>query len=749
MNKNPLFYSLILVLFLSACGQASRQSQDAVFEPVKYVDPFIGTGFHGHTFPGPSMPFGMVQLSPDTHMDGWDASSGYHYDDDTIYGFSHTHLSGTGIGDYGDILVLPFTGPNDPSPAATFTKEEEFASPGYYKVRLDNFDIQAELTTTYRVGMHRYTFPRGKEKKVMVDLGHILQPAWGHKNISNEIEFVDDKTIRGVKMSQGWAYEHHIYFYMEFSSPFTIESTIGDEKPMKGKRIAGTDVRTYLNFGDSQDQVMVKVSISAVDKQGAEKNMKAELPDWDFAAVKQQAVDTWNNELSKIAVESKDEKLLTNFYTALYHSMMAPQLYQDVDGRYRGMDLQVHQSDEFENYTVFSLWDTFRALHPLMTIIDQKRATDFVNGLLVKYQEGTILPKWPLAANYTGTMVGYPAVSLIADAQAKGIQGIDYNLGLEASLRSANYDEQFVEKSAIPKIKRVMKKHLKYLNEIGFVPADSANESVSYGLEFAYYDWCIAQIAKANGRQKLYQEYMKRAEGYKQYYDPSVGFMRGKMYDGSWHEPFSPYFSEHQKSDFTEGNAWQWTWFVPHDIAGLVELMGGPEQFAIRLDSLFSADTRLEGRTASGDITGLIGQYAHGNEPSHHIAHMYNYVGKQHRTQELVDQIMKEMYKPQPDGLRGNEDCGQMSAWYVMNAMGFYQVCPGEPTYSIGRPLFDKVKLRVPDGGTFTVEVENNAPEHKYVQHIELNGKPLDQPFFQHTDLKDGGKLKIRMGATK
>ncbi|MFT7036080.1 MAG: putative alpha-1,2-mannosidase [Cyclobacteriaceae bacterium] len=735
----------IVISFFSSCDQPVKNSDGDSFKPAEFVDPFIGTGFHGHTFPGPSMPFGMVQLSPDTHLNGWDASSGYHYDDDTIFGFSHTHLSGTGIGDYGDILLLPFTGETSPSPAATFKKSTEEASPGYYQVHLDNFDVQAELTTTYRVGMHRYTFPKGKDKKVMVDVGHILQQAWGHRNVMNEIEFVDSKTIRGTKISKGWAFDHRIYFYIEFSSPYKVEATISDSQSAEGIKVSGTDVRSYLNFGQGESEVLMKVSISAVSVEGAEKNLKAEAPDWGFDQVRAAAESTWNKELSKIKVESKDKNLMINFYTALYHSMMAPQLYQDVDGQYRGMDLEVHKAEEFNNYTVFSLWDTFRAFHPLMSIIDEKRTTDWVNGLLKKYEQGGLLPKWPLAGNYTGTMVGYPAVAVIADVMSKGYDGIDYGKAFDGAMASSQYNPQLIQTNGNPRAGRLMTKHTYYLNKIGLVPADSTSQSVSYGLEFAYYDWCIAQIAKKQGEDNAYKTYMDRSTLYKKYYDPEVGFMRGKLLDGSWNTPFSPYFSEHMKSDFTEGNAWQWSWFVPHDVQGLVELMGGKEGFTSKLDSLFTADTRLEGKSASGDITGLIGQYAHGNEPSHHIAHLYNYVGQPWKTQELTDQIMKTMYKPQPDGLRGNEDCGQMSAWYVMNAMGFYQVCPGDPVYSIGRPMFDKVSIGLAGGGVFTIEVENNAMDNKYIEFIELNGVKLDTPFFNHSDIKDGAVLKVEM----
>jgi predicted alpha-1,2-mannosidase len=747
-----LGFLLALTLIFFSCRQENK-TPSLEIDLLSYVDPFIGTGFHGHTFPGPVRPHGMVQLGPDTRLNGWDASSGYHYADSIIYGFSHTHLSGTGIGDMGDLLILPFTSEiGGEKPIATFEKHDEQATVGYYTVSFNNFDVKAELASTLRTGMHRYSFSEGASKNLLLDIGHILQQTWGHDNLLNKLEFVDNNTIRGLKHSRGWAKDHRVYFHIEFSEEFTIDSVVIDgENGTSDKNIhIGKDVYSYLTFNHREDNkpLLLKVGISAVDLEGAEQNLKAESPDWDFDKIVDESRKAWELELNRIKVESQDQEKLTIFYTALYHSMIAPILYQDVDGRYRGMDKEVHQAKEGQTYyTVYSMWDTFRALHPLMTIIDEKRSVEWVNDLLVKYQQGGILPKWALASNYTGTMVGYPAVSILADAVAKDLPNIDEGLALQAAITSASYLPKLSGLMNDPNKDRVMTGHNKYINEDLHIPSDRIVNSVSYGLENSYYDWCILQLAIKDGNDSLVSVFSSRAKNYAHYFDSTTGFMRGKNEDGSWVTPFNPRYSDHDQSDYVEGNAWQWNWFVPHDIDGFVNLYGGKENFASKLDSLFTVSSEIEGENTSADITGLIGQYAHGNEPSHHVAYMYNYIGQAWKAQALLDKILTEFYTTSPEGIIGNEDCGQMSAWYIMSSMGFYQVAPGNPTYTVGRPLFDKTEMALANGKAFEIVVIDNSPTNKYVQKITLNDKELEEPFFTHNDIKNGGKMVITMGS--
>lgn len=742
--------SCIIIIGLNACNDQDTAKSEPDIGVLKYVDPFIGTGFHGHTFPGPVMPNGMVQLSPDTKLNGWDASSGYHNDDRIIYGFSHTHLSGTGIGDMGDILFLPFTGEVDKKPIATFEKENESAEVGKYEVQFSNYDVSVNLGVTPRVGIQEYTYSGEKRKRLLLDVGHILQRTWGHDNISNSLEFVDETTIRGLKHSAGWANDHKVYFYAKFSKPYTIDKVFVDGLVADGnKSYSGKNVYTFLNFETLKEgeRVEVKVSISAVDGEGAKNNMEQELPGWGIENVQQNTQYTWKKALDKIEVQTQNKEHLKTFYTALYHTMIAPMTYQDVDGRFRGMDKKVHKAKEGSiNYTVYSLWDTFRALHPLMTIIDEPKSADWVNNLIQKYEEGGLLPMWPLASNYTGTMVGYPAVANIADALTKGIKGIDTEKALRAAVTSASYRPELVADSSNPRKKRLMTLYNKFVNEGGYIPADRIVKSVSFGLEMAYYDWCIAEIAKLNGNDSLSEVFDKRAKNYQHYFDEETGFMRGKNEDGNWMTPFNPKYSSHEESAYVEGNAWQWTWFVPHDLPGFMNLYDGKEVFLEKLDSLFTTSSEIDGAQASGDITGLIGQYAHGNEPSHHIAYLYSYGGEAYKSQELVDQILSEFYTNEPDGIIGNEDCGQMSAWYVLNAMGFYQIAPGNPEYIIGRPLFDKIKIPLGNGKRFSIIVENNSLENKYVQEVYLNGTKRNTLLFQHEHIKKGSTLKMVMG---
>ncbi|MFK7923260.1 MAG: GH92 family glycosyl hydrolase [Bacteroidia bacterium] len=747
MRKFPF-----LLLLLIAC-QPTSQIANNPNDILSFVDPFVGTGGHGHTIPGASVPFGMVQLSPDTHLDGWDASGGYHYDDEQIYGFSHTHLSGTGIGDMGDILVLPYRGEipvetqNLASLQGTFDHKNESASPGYYQVLLDNYKVNCELTASTRVGMHRYTFQGSQTPKIMLDLGHILQANWGHKSIYSELEIIDDRTIRGMRISSGWAFDHPVYFYARFSERFEVEGImeVDNLNTEGGNQFQSPDLKAFLAFPEGKE-ILLKVGISGVSEAGAQANLDAEITDWDFEKVRQAAAQKWREQLSILEIKSTDEKVMKNFYTSLYHCMFAPQVFQDVDGQYRGMDKEIHQAAPgFTNYTVFSLWDTFRAWHPLMTIVDPDRAGNLAQSLVQKYTDGGVLPKWPLAANYTGTMVGYPAVSVLADAMAKNLPGLDHDKALEAAVFSSQYHPEVIAKIQEPRAAQLMPKHLDFIERLGFVPGDSISGSVSYGLECAYYDWCIAEMARKLGRTDIETTYLRRSQYYKKYLDPKTGFMRGKNGDGSWKTPFSPYFSDHELGDYIEGNAWQWSWFVPHEVEGLAEGMGGKAAFGSKLDSLFTADSKVEGENASGDISGLIGQYAHGNEPSHHIAYLYHWAGQPEKTQLYLDRILQTLYEPTPDGISGNEDCGAMSAWYVLNAMGFYQVCPGDPTYRIGRPLIDEVSISLPGDKAFRITVQNNAPNHPYIASASLNGEILEDLSFTHRQLMAGGELKILM----
>lgn len=748
--KTKLFLLSVAVMGLATSCQQKPESQPLADE-IQYVDPFIGTGFHGHTFPGATRPYAMVQLSPDTHIMGWDASSGYHYDDQQIYGFSHTHLSGTGIGDLGDILLLPFSGGDSIKPVATFKKETEKATPGYYAVRLENLGVNVELTSTDRVGFHRYTFDNPKDRRVMLDLGHVLQPNWGHKLVSNDYQLVNDSTVEGTYKTQGWAHFHSVSYRVTFSEPMTKIYQYIDGKMRSDslflKLHSDKNLKFHYRFKESDKPLLVKVALSPVDVEGAEKNMEAELPGWDFDQVRAESADIWNKALNKIQIETNDPVIRKNFYTALYHTMIAPFAYQDVDGRYLGMDKKVHTAAAgYTNYTAFSLWDTFRALHPLMTIINPSLASDMGNALVQGYMEGTILPKWPLASSYTGCMVGYPAVSVLADLVAKDLAKGDLNLWAEAGARSSVYRADLAEKFKGTRELDLITRHVYYKDKFGFVPADSIPESVSWGLEMAYYDWCIAQIAAKAGNDTLAKAYQEKASYYKRYLDPETKLMRGVMADGSFRTPFNPRYSSHMKSDYTEGNAFQWSFFVPHDMDNFIAEIGGKKELETRLDTLFTTSSQIDGAEASGDITGLIGQYAHGNEPSHHMAYLYNWTDAPWKGAERLDFIMRNFYTNQPDGIIGNEDCGQMSAWYVLSALGFYQVCPGIPVYAIGRPMVDKATIPVA-GGNFEIIVKNNSPENKYVKEAKLNGKVLDTLFFPHADLVKGGTLEIEMTA--
>jgi len=998
-------FASVVALTISALsitwGQLQREGL------VRHVDPFIGTGGHGHTYPGASVPFGMVQLSPDAGKVGWDWCSGYHHSDTGLVGFSHTHLSGTGCADLGDILFMPTTSSRnlDENYRSPFSHERENAEPGYYSVVLGDHRIKVELTTTARAGFHRYTFPASDSARVFVNL------KYGQEDVPIETHMKVDgpALVTGYRFSSGWAANQKVFFAARFSRPISRVAMGAAGAMTDGLREAkGKDVKGFFFFPSKADSVLlVKVGISAVSIEGALRNLDGEIRDWDFDNVRLAASQMWEKELGKVRISSSRPEVLRTYYTALYHTMLAPTLYCDIDGQYRGADGAVHGGAGFQNYSTFSLWDTYRAAHPLYTIIAPERVSSMVQSMLAFAREGGLLPVWPLAASETNTMVGYHAVPVIADAYLKGFGGFDANEAFEAMKKSAFQDgrglryynltppalpslpvekkdgtsqredfssafvvsgysrsvagetfgyhsshplarvalitrasdgkkgiewetqpvakkvtEPFVtfvwlagvgsgkgahrfelsvdgtpwfsftsakdasmkewrvagkngavlsfktdmvdgygdffgnmvmklpasalipgkpatirivgenagspdwimvfEYALQPKImagnefavmnengkpKQLVKVDIEHLGKpvavvistkgakpissnviaglntfyltvppveketplmvsvslddkparqqrlilkpvrpFGYIPADKENESVSKTLEYAIDDWCIAQVAKALGKKEDYELFMKRAANYKNLFDSSTGFMRGRNFDGSWVTPFNPRFSTGKQPEYTEGNAWQYTWLVPHDVAGLVQLLGGESRFVQKFDSLFTQSSDLEGTGASPDVSGLIGLYAHGNEPSHHIAYMYDYVGMPWKTQELTRSIMESFYKPAPDGLAGNEDCGQMSAWYVLSGLGIYPVNPADGTYEIGSPIIDRADIDVGGGNTFTVTAQNMSKANLYVQSARLNGTLLEKPWITHKDVVKGGTLEFTMG---
>lgn len=746
-------FGLGLLAGMASCSQPAQPGPQTRY--TDYVDVFIGTGGHGHTFPGATLPHGMVQLSPDTRLFGWDACSGYYYADSSIIGFSHTHLSGTGIGDYGDILFMPVTGEKplvmgsaeqpDLGYRSRFSHDSEQASPGYYQVLLADDSIRVELTATTGTGFHRYQYPEADTARLIIDMEPTIH---GHAHPVTEITVVNDSTLSGMKYTEGWARQHAVYFYVQFSRPFTCQLYSGDTL-QNGTSVKVKTAKALLTFKGAlpDNEVLAKVGLSSVDTEGARRNMEQEIPHWDFDRVVGDAQSVWNKELSVIDIRTADEDARKIFYTSLYHTAIAPCIASDVDGRYRTRTRAVGQSAAYKNYTVFSLWDTFRALHPLYTLIAPEKNQQYIRSLLEKFDEGGILPKWDLASNETGTMIGYHAVSVIVDAFMKGQRNFDVEKAFRACLRSSVYDTTCITDRIHPAVlhNQLMPPAIKYKNERGFVPADTCGRSVALGLEYAYNDWQIAQMAKALGKEDMYARYRQLGQNYRNYFDPSTGLMRGKNSDGTWVSPFDPTGLGHG-SDYVEGNAWQWSWFVPQDVDGLIGLMGGKEAFCAKLDTLFTMSSLLSGdKQASLDVTGLIGQYAHGNEPSHHIPYLYNYAGQPWKTQALVDSILRTHYRNDPDGLIGNEDCGQMSAWYVLNAMGIYSFCPGLPVYSIGRPLFDEVTIRLPEDRIFVIRTVNNSGKNRYIRSVKLNGKELAVPEIPHSAIASGGVLEFEM----
>ena len=726
MNKHYLLYVVVLLLpILQACNKPAA-------DPATFVNPMIGTGGHGHTFPGATTPFGLVQLSPDTRKDSWDGCSGYHYSDSTIMGFSHTHLSGTGVGDYGDIRFMPMMGQLQLTPGAendvstgyraSFSHDEETAEAGYYAVKLRPDDIDVELTTTTHAGLHRYRFGREGEAHIVIDL---IEGVTSDKILGAAMRFENDTVVSGFRRTHGWASDQYVYFYAVFSQPFNAHGIAIANKLNDGLHEATADSLTgWVSYKvKPQESILVKVGISAVDVEGARKNLEAEIPGWDFEVVRKQAKQQWNDELGSIAVSGNVEDK-TVFYTALYHTMVAPNQFSDVDGRYRGHDQQIHQLEGDRRYTVFSLWDTFRALHPLFTLIERERTSEMLRGMLDMYRQGGLLPVWELAANETNCMIGYHAVPVMVDAWQSGIRGFDEEEALLAMIKSAT-QKRF---------------GLDVYQAYGYIPANAESESVSKTLEYAYDDWCIARFAEGLGHQAIADSFYQRAKNYQYLFDPSTNFIRGRQ-NGSFISPFDP---TQVNFMLTEANTWQYNFFVPQDVNGQIALMGGDAIYEMMLDSLFTTNQQLSGREQS-DITGLIGQYAHGNEPSHHMAYLYNYVGKPTKTQKYVKQIIDQFYTNQPDGLAGNEDCGQMSAWYVLSAMGFYPVTPGSGMYVLGLPDFEETILKLENGKRFKVLAKNLSDKNCYVKSVSLNGKSLERSYITQEEILQGGELVFVM----
>ncbi|MDN5213994.1 GH92 family glycosyl hydrolase [Fulvivirgaceae bacterium BMA12] len=730
----------LLQLILSCTGVKEQPAleDDSL---VQYVDPFIGTGAHGHTFPGATVPFGMVQLSPDNGTGGWDWCSGYHYSDSIIVGFSHTHLSGTGIGDLADVLVMPTTKRVDLTKAignrddydfkSHFDHESEEASPGYYSVHLKDVAIDVALTATKRAGFHRYSYPQGEPQQVVLDLSYSVN--WD-KPVATALKFENDTLITGFRYSEGWAKDQRVYFAMAFSRPIIGYET-ADSTSMQPAttEFTGGKLKTLLHFENDGDRILLlKTGLSSASVDGAVKSLN-EIPGWDFGAIKAKAESQWEQELSKIRITSNDTALKRTFYTAMYHSNLAPVIFSDHNQEYKGVNGKVMKADGYQRYDIFSLWDTYRAAHPLFTILQPDRVGDMVNSMLAHYQEYGLLPVWSLLGNETNTMTGYHAIPVIADAYLKGFQGFDIQLAYEA-----------MKTSAMQNIRGVQ-----FYKEHDFIPADLEVESVTKTLEYAFDDWCIAQIAKSLNYQDDYNYFLKRSQSFRHLFDSVSGFMRGKLSNGQWRVPFDPKRSDHRvNTDYTEGNAWQHTWYVPQDVPGLIDIMGGRERFIAKLDSLFTISSDITGENVSVDISGLIGQYAHGNEPSHHVAYLYNYADAAWKTQERVTEILSSQYNDRPDGLCGNDDCGQMSAWYIFSSLGFYPVNPAESKYAIGRPLHEKSVIRLSEGKTFTVTAENLSENNIYVQSATLNDIPLNEPFLTHDQIINGGKMVFVMGSS-
>lgn len=758
--KKYLALTIFICSFIYSISQTEQPD-----DYTQFVNPFIGTDKMGHTFPGACVPFGMVQLSPDTDTIGYwedghynkkvyEYCAGYQYDDPTIVGFSHTHFSGTGHSDLGDFLIMPVKGELQLNPGTSgspesgyrsaYKKETESAEPGYYRVKLDEGNITCEMTCSERVGFHQYSMAETEDAHIILDLIHGIYN-YDDKNVWTFIRVENDTLVTGYRQTSGWARTRTVYFAMVFSKPFKsyghkkYDQTVyrgfyrkfNEEKNFP--EMAGHKIRAYFDFDIEEHQPLkIKFALSSVSTEGAIKNLQTEIPHWNFGKARQEAKEKWNRELSKIKVETNtpDEKVV--FYTALFHAFISPVIYEDVDGQYRGLDQNIHHSEGFTDYTVFSLWDTYRALHPLFNLVQPERNSDMVSSMLAHFDQSVhpMLPVWSHYSNENWCMIGYHSVSVVADAILKGIYKGDINRALNACVQTANY-EPF--------------DGLKYYKELGYVPEDKNGSSVSKTLEYAYDDWTIAQIARKAGNEKVYNEFMNRSKNYKHVFNPESGFMQPKLSDGTFKQEFDPLNTHGQ--GFIEGNAWNYGLYIPNDPNALIELMGGKKKFSKMLDQLFTLQLEDKHIEANEDITreGIIGLYVHGNEPGHHIPYLFNWTGHPEKTQEKVRMICNTMYCNAPDGLCGNDDCGQMSAWYVFSALGFYPVCPGSEEYALGSPLVKSAIIDLGNWKTLNINCENQSAGHVHVREVILNGKKITDSYIRHSDVINGGNLVFKM----
>ena len=727
--------SLALLLAVATCSAKSA---------VDYVNPFIGTAEHGHVYPGATVPFGMVQLSPDTRDNTWDGSSGYHYSDTSILGFSHNHLTGTGCGDLGNILLMPTVGELKLTPGAQpgegyrarFSHADESARPGYYSVYLPDYKVKVELTASARAGFHRYTFPETTAGHVIVDLQHGIA-----NNVTEaQLTIENDRTASGYRRSDGWGGDKVYYFVMEFSRPFDSAGVAQGDKNVAGKQTAGKETKGHFDFKTKAgEQILVRVGVSTVSVENARKNLQAEIRSRKFDTVAKAASKQWDAALSTVKVETPDNNLKETFYSALYHTMVAPTLLSDVDGQFRGPDRQVHQAKGYDFYSEFSLWDTFRAENPLLTLTQPRRVNDFVSSMLAHFQifGQNTLPVWTESGKENWCMIGNHAIPVITEAYAKGFRNWNANEALHDMIASTDKNRE----------------QLDDYRTKGFIPTADGRQSVSKVLEYAYDDSCIARLARALGKDEIAKKYSQRSQNWENVFDPSTGFMRGKNADGSWVTPFGEKETDSINfNEYTEANAWQYNFFVLHNVSGLIEKLGGDEKFVARLDEMFDTKTKIPNIDNIPDVTGIIGMYSHGNEPDQHVPYLYNYAGQPWKTQTRVRQIATGLYTNTPGGICGNDDCGQTSAWYVFTALGFYPVDPASGNYVLGSPLVDAATLHLDSkyarGRTFTVIAKNNSAENPFIQSATLNGQPLTRSYISHAEITAGGKLVLTMGPT-
>jgi predicted alpha-1,2-mannosidase len=735
LNLKNISAVIALIIIIISFSFISIKPNDYI----KYVDPFIGSGGHGHVFVGANVPFGGVQVGPTNFNKGWDWSSSYHYSDSIVKGFCHLNVSGTGMSDLGELTVMPATGELKINAgtqdrhlkgyASLYSKDKESASPGYYQVMLDRYDIKVELTATERSGLHKYTFPESSESRIIIDLGE----GSADRPTDTYLRQINDTLFEGYRFSSGWASDQREFFSLVVSKPVKDFIIYNNGRKVKASEKKGVFLKGFLEFSTKKNEVIyLKMGVSPVSSSNGLDNLMTEIPGWDFDRVLKDAEYKWNKELSKINIKTKDKAKKRVFYTAMYHSMIAPNIFQDLNGEYRGTDKKVYKDTSFTNYTLFSLWDTYRAAHPLYTITHPERVSDMVNSMVKIFEQQGKLPVWHLRGNETNTMPGYSAIPVVVDACLKGFEGIDLEKVYAAVKESATGDHE-------PGVKDLMK--------YGYIPSDYMAESIASTMEYAIADWGIAQLAAKLNKPKDYEYFLNRSKSYKNYFDPETKFMRGKMADGSWRTPFDPKSAQHRVNDYCEGNAWQYLWLTPQDPEGLIELLGGDKGFTTKLDQLFSISSDLE-EGSSMDITGLIGQYAHGNEPSHHTTYMYAYAGEQYKIPKNVRYITTNLYSDKPDGLSGNEDCGQMSSWYIFSSMGFYPVNPSNGAYVFGSPLFDQVDLNLGNGKSMKIIAENNSDTNIYIQQVTLNGAEHKYSYITHKDLVQGGVLRFVMGST-